>query len=92
MVVSFNKFIATDTSPYCQAILCVLEAFRIRRDSHAMPIVVPPFRMRAIYELRAVQRRDAAPGTRDPNSDPPAKKSVSTSVKGVCFAEKKGAG
>ena len=40
--------------------------------------------------LRAAQRWDVAPGTRDP--DPPAKKSVSTSVKGVYFAEQKGAG
>ena len=33
--------------------------------------------------LRAAQCRDVAPGTLDP--DPPAMKSVSTSVKGVCF-------
>ena len=70
------------------------------RYAHCSPAVprtslfFPLFNAHARYlrtvALRAAQRRDVAPGTRDP--DPPAMKSVSTSVKGVCFAEQKGAG
>ena len=58
------------------------------------PANKPLFNAHARYlqtvALHAAQRRDVAPGTHDP--DPPAKKSVSTSVKGVCFVEQKGAG
>ena len=51
------------------------------------PLFPAFLRMRAIY-CAACSTTQA--GTRDLN--PPATKSVSTSVKGVCFAEQKGAG
>ena len=67
------------------------------RYAHCSPAVhlfFPLFNAHARYlrtvALGAAQRRDVAPGTHDP--DPPATKSVNTSVKGLCFAEQKGAG
>ena len=55
-----------------------------------MPInepLFPPFLcMRTICAACSTMQA----GTRDP--DPPAKKNISTAVKGVCFAEQKGAG
>ena len=69
--------------------LCPLQSRR-----PAIEPLFPAFTAHARYlrtvALRAAQRRDVAPGTRD--SDPPATKSVSASVKGICFAEQKGAG
>ena len=62
----------------------------VPRTSLFFPLFNAHARYLRTVALRAAKRRDVAPGTLGP--DPPAKKSVSTSVKEICSAEQKGAG